>query len=132
MPASTSSATVADASSVLGVWEGPPDHFPYLVPQEYGLRTDCRWMELIDSASGDVVRVDAVEPVPLHMSAVRHTVADLYRARDLTELEPADVLIVSIDAAHRGLGTASCGPDVLDRYRIPAGTYDFAYRLTRH
>ena len=116
-------------SATLDIWEGPIDDLPYLVPQEYGLRTDCRWMELIDSASGDVVRVDAVEPVTLHMSALRHTVDDLYRAADLTELEQADKLVVSVDVAHRGVGTASCGPDVLDRYRLQPGRYEFAYRI---
>jgi beta-galactosidase len=33
--------------------------------------------------------------------------------------------------AHRGLGTASCGPDVLDRYRVLPGEYRFSYRLSR-
>jgi beta-galactosidase len=32
--------------------------------------------------------------------------------------------------AHRGLGTASCGPDVLPQYRLSAGRYRFAYRLS--
>jgi beta-galactosidase len=38
--------------------------------------------------------------------------------------------VVHLDVAHRGLGTASCGPDVLPQYRLPAGTFTFAYRLT--
>jgi beta-galactosidase len=33
--------------------------------------------------------------------------------------------------AHRGLGTASCGPDVLPQYRIEPGRYQFAYRVSR-
>jgi beta-galactosidase len=32
--------------------------------------------------------------------------------------------------AHRGVGTASCGPDVLPQYRLSAGRYRFAYRLS--
>jgi beta-galactosidase len=39
---------------------------------------------------------------------------------------------VHLDVAHRGLGTASCGPDVLPQYRLCAGTYTFAYRLSLH
>jgi len=34
---------------------------------------------------------------------------------------------VHLDVAHRGLGTASCGPDVLPHYEVPAGTYEFSY-----
>jgi beta-galactosidase len=38
-------------------------------------------------------------------------------------------LTVHIDVAHRGVGTASCGPDIDPRHSIAAGTYRFAYRL---
>ena len=45
-------------------------------------------------------------------------------------LRPDDAVEVHLDVAHRGLGTASCGPDVLPQYRITPGTYRFAYRLS--
>ena len=32
-----------NAGAVLGTWQQRPDELPYLVPQEFGLRTDCRW-----------------------------------------------------------------------------------------
>ena len=38
-------------------------------------------------------------------------------------------VVVHADVIHRGLGTASCGPDILDRYRVAPGTYRFSYRL---
>jgi beta-galactosidase len=129
-------------SAMLGVWEGPPDDMPYLVPQEFGLRTDCRWIEFDDPDTDETIRVDVLEPVSLHMSATNYSSRDLFNAADTTELQPHDELhrhdelpprdlVVSLDAAHRGLGTAGCGPDVLDRYRVEAGTYRFAYRITR-
>ena len=43
---------------------------------------------------------------------------------------PGRSLVVHVDVAHRGLGTASCGPDVLARYEIPTGKHTFAYRLS--
>lgn len=115
-------------SAMLGIWEGPPDDLPYLVPQEFGLRTDCRWVELIESSTGRVVRVDAIER-PLHVSATHHRATDLTAAASAFDLTPSPELIVHLDVAHRGLGTASCGPDVLDGYRLAAGTYEFAYRV---
>ena len=116
--------------AVLGVWEAPIDEPPYLVPQEYGLRTDCRWFEFIDPASGDVVRLDVLTPTGLHVSATRHTTEQLTARAHETDLRRHPRLVVHVDAAHRGLGTASCGPDALDSARIGAGTYRFAYRLT--
>ena len=47
------------SSAVLGTWEGEPDVLPYLVPQEHGLRTEVRWMELRDPATGETVRIAA-------------------------------------------------------------------------
>ena len=34
--------------------------------------------------------------------------------------------MVHIDAAHRGVGTASCGPDTLDKYIIKTGVHTWA------
>ncbi|MFM8017031.1 MAG: hypothetical protein ACKPCO_13355 [Actinomycetota bacterium] len=36
-----------------------------------------------------------------------------------------------LDVAHRGLGTASCGPDVLPQYEITTGTFEFTYLVRR-
>ncbi len=118
--------------AMLGVWESAVDAAPYLVPQEFGLRTDCRWFEFTRSATGETVRLDVVDPAALHVSATRFTADDLYRAAHETELRPRRTLVVHLDVAHRGLGTASCGPDVLDRYVVAAGPYHLAYRLSRH
>jgi beta-galactosidase len=116
--------------AVLGVWESDVDEPPYLVPQEFGLRTDCRWFEFVNRATGTVVRLDVLDPTSMHVSATRFTVEDLYAAGHETDLRPRRGLVVHADVAHRGVGTGSCGPDVLDRYRIRPGTYRFAYRVT--
>ncbi|MCU1361839.1 MAG: beta-galactosidase, partial [Ilumatobacteraceae bacterium] len=119
-----------NAGSLLGVWEAWPDEPPYLVPQEFGLRTDCRWFEFIDPVGHRTVRIDVLQPHAMHVSATHFTAHDLFAATTETELRPRPELIVHLDVAHRGLGTASCGPDVLPQYRIPAGRHQFAYRLS--
>ena len=118
-----------NAGSPLGIWTGTPDESPYLVPQEFGLRTDCRWFECVDPAKGQTLRI-AVLTGTMHCSATHYTANDLFAATTQTELSPRRELIVHLDAAHRGLGTASCGPDVLPQYRLTAGRYRFAYRLS--
>ena len=118
-----------NAGSLVGTWESGIDECPYLVPQEFGLRTDCRWFELVDPASGDAVRVETVEPALLHCSATHHTSADLAAAATIGELHRRPEVVVHVDAAHRGLGTASCGPDVLEQYELRARSYRFSYRI---
>ena len=117
-------------AALTGVWEGSPDQLPYLVPQEHGLRTNCRWMEFPSSDGGDTLRVTAIGS-PLHMSALLHTPEDLYAAPEQGLVPRRDRLTVHIDVAHRGLGTASCGPDTLPAHRIAAGRYEFAYVISR-
>jgi beta-galactosidase len=116
-------------SAMLGIWSGPPDELPYLVPQEFGLRTDCRWFEVLDSSRDQTLRIDVVEPRSMHISATHHTARDLFAAATAIDLRRGDDLVICLDVAHRGLGTASCGPDVLDHYRLAAGRYRFAYRV---
>jgi len=117
-----------NSGALLGIWEGGVDEPPYLVPQEFGLRTDCRWFEFISPDA--TVRLDVLEPMAMHISATRFSADELYRAGHETDLRPRRSLVVHADVAHRGLGTASCGPDVLDRYRIRPGVHRFRYRLS--
>jgi beta-galactosidase len=116
--------------AMLGTWHGEPDQPPYLVPQEFGLRCDTRWLECIAPATAETLRVDVVEPLALHVSATNYFADDLFAAANQADLRPRDALVVHLDVAHRGLGTASCGPDVLPEYRLSGGTYTFAYRLS--
>ena len=113
--------------ALLDVWESRMDELPYVLPQEYGLRTDCRWIEL--EFESRKLRIEVLEPTALHMSAIRHRDRDLFDARDVTELAECENTVVHLDVAHRGVGTASCGPDVDDRYKIGTGKFRFAYRM---
>ncbi|MEP4648603.1 MAG: beta-galactosidase small subunit, partial [Ilumatobacter sp.] len=117
--------------SMIEIWEAGIADQPYLVPQEFGLRTDCRWLELMRSDTGETMRIDVIAPVALHVSATHFTDDDLHRAAHQTDLRPGTRLVVKIDVAHRGIGTASCGPDVLPRYEIPTGRHDWSYLLSR-
>ena len=117
------------ASAIAGIWSGPPDELPYLIPQEYGLRTDVRWLEISDPVRGDMIRIDAIDPSSLYMSATAHLDEDLFGTANAADLRGGD-LIVHLDIAHRGLGTASCGPDVQPEYRLRAGEYRMAYRIS--
>jgi beta-galactosidase len=119
-----------NSGAMLGVWEGPVDELPYIVPQEFGLRTECRWMEIIRSRDGRRLRIESLRPIGLHMSVVHHSDHDLFDAADVSELIRHEGVFVHIDVAHRGVGTASCGPDLHPRHEIPAGEHRFAYRLS--
>lgn len=71
------------------------------------------------------VRLDG----PRQVSVTRHRAEDLTSAAHHDELAPRPGCVVHIDAAHRGLGTASCGPDTSPAYLVPPGVHRWSWTL---
>jgi beta-galactosidase len=117
------------ASSMVGRYRSTvaEQYVPYIMPQEHGHKTDVRWFTLTD-ANGSGVRITG-EPL-IEFSVSHFSTDDLYRARHTTDLHSHQVVYVHIDLAQRGLGTGSCGPDTLEKYRLNESTYTFSYRMT--
>jgi beta-galactosidase len=99
---------------------------PYVRPQENGGRADVRWLELRDD--GDRTLRLAFSR-PLQVSATHYRAADLATATHDVELVARPETVVHLDVAHRGLGTASCGPDTLPEYIVGPGTYEWSWSL---
>jgi len=99
----------------------------YIMPQEHGNKTDVRWMSLQEPGKRGITfrSVDRL----MECSASHFTAGDLFKAKHTTDLVPCAEVIVNLDYAQRGLGTASCGPDTLPQYCIPPATYRFNYSI---
>ena len=115
-------------SGAIGRWASTVSDqlVPYVRPQECGGHTDVRWLELRD-ASGTGVRLRFDRP--RQVSVLHQSAADLDAALHVTELRPRPETFVTVDAAHRGVGTASCGPDTLPPYLVPTGIHRWAWIL---
>jgi beta-galactosidase len=126
-----------------GPWENYPDrkssamvgrysstvteqYVPYIMPQENGHKTDVRWL-MLTNEQGHGLRAEGNPTV--EFSASHFTGADLFAAKHTIDLTPRAEIILNLDGAHRGLGTASCGPDTLDKYRLLEPVYQFVYVL---
>jgi beta-galactosidase len=101
-------------------------YVPYILPQEHGNHTDVRWLSLENEEEGMLVTADG----SMEFTASHYTASDLDAARHTYDLHPREEVILSLDYRQRGLGTASCGPDTLDRYKIGPGKYRFGYALS--
>jgi beta-galactosidase len=115
-------------AGLLGRWQGSVEEqaVRYARPQENGGHADVRWLELRDAAGGGLrLALDA----PSQVSATHFRATDLDQARHDVELKPVAGTVVQLDAAHRGLGTASCGPDTLPEYLVGPGSYRWAWTL---
>lgn len=99
---------------------------PYLRPQESGGRHGVRHFTLsAPDATG--LTVDLAEPA--QVSVTRYLAEELAAAAHHDELVPRPGCVVHLDAAHRGLGTASCGPDTSPSYLVAAGTHRWSWTL---
>jgi beta-galactosidase len=101
-------------------------HVPYVRPQENGGHADVRWLEVRDgSRRGLRIELDR----PRQVSATHFRAADLATATHREDLIPRPETIVHLDAAHRGVGSASCGPDTLPGYLVETGTHTWSWTL---
>ena len=101
------------------------------------MHTGIRWVAVEETVAAP--RPDASDPVGVVLVAdeasdliatvTHHTTDDLWRARDWTELMHREQVVIHLDAAQRGAGTGSCGPDTLPRHRVPGGTHAWRWRL---
>ncbi len=115
-------------SGLVGRWRSTvtEQHVPYIRPQESGGHADVRWLELTDS-TGRGVRIASDRP--RQVSATHFRAADLAAASHDPELRPRESTVVQLDAAHRGIGTASCGPDTLPEYLVGPGIHRWSWTL---
>ena len=99
---------------------------PYLRPQESGGRHGVRHFTLsAPDATGLSVALDE----PRQVSVTRHRAEDLTAVAHHDELVPRAGCVVHLDAAHRGLGTASCGPDTSASYLVAPGVHRWSWTL---
>ena len=100
-------------------------YVPYILPQEHGNKTDVRSLSLGSKRHRLIVEAD--EPIQASASHYPHEV--LTHAFHTYDVAPTDATYLCLDAAQRGLGGASCGPDTLPQYLLNSGEYQIAYRL---
>jgi beta-galactosidase len=124
-----------------GPWDNYPDrkasarlgHFTstvadqrlaYVMPQEYGLHCDTRWVSLGDEHR---TRLAVTAPRTFGFSARPFSDADLFAGTHASDLPAEDTHWLYLDHAHRGIGTNSCGPDTLPAYILKPKTTRFGF-----
>jgi len=101
-------------------------HEPYIRPQENGGRSDVRWAALTDDHGRGILAVG--EPT-FTLTASRFTTEMLTQAEHTYELEPSGSIILTLDHAVCGLGSASCGPRPLETYFVRPEPVSFRVRM---
>ncbi|MDM5340282.1 glycoside hydrolase family 2 TIM barrel-domain containing protein [Fictibacillus enclensis] len=112
----------------IGVWSTNVNglYTPYVLPQENGNRHEVRWASFTNHYgtglfAGGIPVID--------FGASRYSVETLEAAKHTHELVKENHIVLHLDYQQHGLGSASCGPDVLNKYQLHTGHFQFAVRL---
>ncbi|UCG87483.1 MAG: glycoside hydrolase family 2, partial [Gemmatimonadota bacterium] len=110
----------------IGVFEGTVEeqYVPYLVPQDYGNKSDVRWVSL---ANAEGVGLLAVGEELLNVSAQHFGTANLSRAWYPFQLTPQRGITLNLD--HRMSGVGGTAVSVLTAYRTYPQQYEYTVRI---
>lgn len=94
----------------------------YVMPQENGSRYGTEWAT-VTNLLGMGLRLEA--PGGFSFQASHYTARDLTEALHTTELLPRRETIVNADYRMGGIGSNSCGPELLPQYRFDEKAFTF-------
>lgn len=100
-------------------------HEDYIRPQENGSHRDCDYVMLSDGRR----RLTAVSEIPFSFQASPYTQEELTNKKHNFELVPADCTVLCLDYAQNGIGSNSCGPELLEKYRLNCEEFQFGLKL---
>ncbi len=100
-------------------------HEDYLRPQENGSHWNCDYVTLSDGKAA----LTAVSAKPFSFNASPYTQEELTAKAHSFELEKCGSTVLCLDYELYGIGSGSCGPEVLEQYRFDAECFTFALKL---
>ena len=100
-------------------------HEDYIRPQENGAHGDCDFVAL----ESDTLRLTCVAPEDFSFNASRYTAEELTQKGHNFELEESGSTVLCLDYRQNGIGSNSCGPVLIDKYRLVDETIDFTIRF---
>ena len=113
-------------SCVMDVFEKRTEDFfyPYLKPQECGSVYNAKWASIIS----DNARISFVGDA-FSFNVSEYSLCELADAKHPYELHKDTFLNVYTDVFMSGVGSASCGPELMDKYKIKEGRIRFSLSL---
>jgi beta-galactosidase/evolved beta-galactosidase subunit alpha len=96
---------------------------PYIFPQENGNRHDVKWSAFTNQMG---MGLSVLGEPSFDFSAHYYTTKDFADAEHTYDLQKKDYITLKLDYKQHGIGSASCGPDVLTKYRLYTDRFDFS------
>ncbi len=100
-------------------------HEDYIYPQENGSHYDCDFVEV----SGGQFGLAVAARKTFSFNASKYTQEMLEKAAHNYELEAADSTVLCVDYAMNGIGSNSCGPQVIEAYQFNETEFRFEFEM---
>jgi len=100
-------------------------HEDYIKPQENGAHGDCDFVTL----ENQILRMSFVGPEGFSFNASHYTQEELTNKAHSYELDECGSTVLCLDYKHNGIGSNSCGPVLIDKYRFNDENIDFTIRI---
>lgn len=119
--------TDRNQASKLGLYSSTVDeqYFPYSRPQTNGNHTDIKCLSLTGSNGIGL----AVYGNPTFEASALHFSQNNLDKKSIHDVVRQNDIFLDIDYRQRGLGGASCGPDVRDEYKVNLKNYNYSVRM---
>lgn len=104
-------------------------HEDYIRPQENGSHYDCDYVTVTGKESGQTTSLTAVSAVPFSFNTSVYTSEELTKKAHNYELEESGCTVFCVDYRQNGIGSNSCGPELLEKYRLDENEFTFTVSL---
>ena len=111
-------------ASMIDMYESDADseYVPYVVPQEHGNHVAVKLLEIKTGLT-----FEAAGTMEINVS--HYTTEMLMNADHWDELEKSDFTNIRIDYKNSGIGSNSCGPELLEKYRLSEKEIRFEFYI---
>ncbi len=100
-------------------------HEDYIRPQENGSHYDCDYVQ----TAGEGVEMTFAGEKTFSFNASVYTQEELTAKAHNYELEPCGCTVLCVDYRQNGIGSNSCGPALLQQYRLDEAEMEFAVSM---
>jgi len=97
----------------------------YLKPQENSSHMGCRYATVTDGAYS----LTASSETPFSFNVSEYTQEELKEKKHAHELNKCGETVFCVDYKMSGVGSNSCGPELLPQYRLEEEEFDFSFTL---
>ena len=96
-----------------GLWESTAskEYVPYIMPQEHGNHYGTRYLKLNNGLT-----FEANQPFEINVS--QYSTKELFRKAHAAELRKDGKTHVRVDYKDSGIGSGSCGPQLMEKYQL--------------